>query len=581
MTPEELRRAVKEPARSNGWVFELGLVDLLLRDVADEPGALPLLSHVLLETWQRRRGRTLTLGGYLEAGGVHGAIAQTAEVVYRRLDERQQAIAHNIFLRLIEPGEDAPDTRRRAALDELVPCPEEAPAVEAVLDVLANARLITTEKENVQLAHEALIREWPTLQEWLEEDQSFRMWQRRLWAALRQWEASGRDTGALLRGTPLAEAEQWLVEQENRLSQPEKAFIRAGVARRDQLRRQIMSFGFLPFVILTLCMSAVGAFIVTRLVASSLDERLTNQLYEASRVIEDDIGRKETEQLEAAQIIACTVGLAEALNDGDRSRVVTLAQPAALVHPVESLAVVDAVGRTMMDLLLQDDGSYRSIEEQLDISELRMVRPLLGPGAQDGMPNHGLASHPVNQRYYYFSAIPVELEEEVVGAVIVGTSLDTLLSYFKETALADVVIYLDGGRAVATTFAFAEQPGDVKSLLDELSTTPSLYQSALHGTDSATGEDIEVRGRPYRLVRWPFRVGNDSLGVFAAALPLEYVVEGYTIGRNVYTLIFALAALLQGAAGYLVARFLVRIVLQPAQVSKALPRRKRSLKMQE
>ena len=70
MTTEELRRAMEEPAKRGQWAFEPGLVDLILRDAGDEPGALPLLSHALLETWKRRAGHTLTLKGYADAGGV-------------------------------------------------------------------------------------------------------------------------------------------------------------------------------------------------------------------------------------------------------------------------------------------------------------------------------------------------------------------------------------------------------------------------------------------------------------------------------------------------------------------------------
>ena len=133
MTPDEMRRAIEEPARRNGWEFEPGLVDLILRDVGEEPGALPLLSHALLETWARRRGHTLTLGGYAESGTVRGAIAKTAEAVYQALDAEQQAIARNVFLRLTELGEGTQDTRRRAARSELVPRPEKADAVSATV----------------------------------------------------------------------------------------------------------------------------------------------------------------------------------------------------------------------------------------------------------------------------------------------------------------------------------------------------------------------------------------------------------------------------------------------------------------
>ncbi len=106
-------------------------MDVLLQDVGDEPGALPLLSHALLETWKRRRGRTLTLAGYAAAGRVQGAIAKTADALYQRdLTSEQQPIARSIFLRLTELGENAPDTRRRVALSELIPQNEQKASVE-------------------------------------------------------------------------------------------------------------------------------------------------------------------------------------------------------------------------------------------------------------------------------------------------------------------------------------------------------------------------------------------------------------------------------------------------------------------
>ena len=171
MAEGELRAATERPAALVGLSLEPGLADLILGDVAGEPGALPLMSHALLETWGRRRGRTLTLSGYAAAGGVSGAIAQTADTVYAGFTPEEQATARNIFLRLTELGEQGTqDTRRRVAASELVRTPEEAEAVEGVLKTLADARLVTTGEQTVEVAHEALIREWPALRGWLEED---------------------------------------------------------------------------------------------------------------------------------------------------------------------------------------------------------------------------------------------------------------------------------------------------------------------------------------------------------------------------------------------------------------------------
>ena len=259
MSPDELRRAIEEPAKRGDWEFEPGLVDLLVREVGDEPGALPLLSHALLETWKRRQGRMLTLKGYEESGGVHGAIATTAERVFNQLDPAKQLIARNIFLRLVELGEGGPDTRRRASINELISRPEDVPAVEALLKVLVDARLITTGPGTVEVAHEALIRSWRRLADWLDADREFRVWHDRLRAAMEQWTVNHQDEGALVRGATLVEAEKWLGERALNLSQDEQAYIRLSAklqvrerAARDRLRRRITISAITAAVVLAL-----------------------------------------------------------------------------------------------------------------------------------------------------------------------------------------------------------------------------------------------------------------------------------------------------------------------------------------
>ncbi|MGH8904379.1 MAG: AAA family ATPase, partial [Egibacteraceae bacterium] len=166
MATAELREAITGPAARAGLVLEPGLVETVLADLGGEPGSLPLLSHALFATWQRRRGLTLTLAGYRDAGGVRQAIAQTAESVYGELDLAQQTVAKDVFLRLTALGEGTEDTRRRVSRAELY----DGSDVEMVLDRLAEARLVTLGEDSVEVAHEALIREWPTLRRWLTDD---------------------------------------------------------------------------------------------------------------------------------------------------------------------------------------------------------------------------------------------------------------------------------------------------------------------------------------------------------------------------------------------------------------------------
>lgn len=245
MTTDELRRAIEEPARCEHWEFEPGLVDLLLHDVgADaascpEPGALPLLSHALLATWERRRGRTLTLSGYTASGGVRGAIAETAEsVFYDQLDQEQRQIARQIFLRLTElgGGDAAADTRRRVSIDELARVPEERESVHAVLSALADARLVTTDANAAEVAHEALIREWPTLRGWLEEDREGLRLHRHLTEAAQDWDVGGRDPGSLYRGARLQQALEWAGAHPRDVNALELAFLDAS---REEAEREV------------------------------------------------------------------------------------------------------------------------------------------------------------------------------------------------------------------------------------------------------------------------------------------------------------------------------------------------------
>ena len=249
MTREELRCAIEEPARRGHWELEPGLVDLLLHDVgaesghAPEPGALPLLSHALLATWERRRGRMMTLSGYTASGGVGGAIAETAEsVFYDQLDRHQRQIARQMFLRLTElgGGDDQADTRRRASIDELASRPEEREAVHQVLSALADARLVITDRNAAEVAHEALIREWPTLRGWLEEDREGLRLHRRLTDAAHDWQTLQRDSGGLYRGARLAQALEWAASQPDSLNTLEQEFLAASQALAErEIREQV------------------------------------------------------------------------------------------------------------------------------------------------------------------------------------------------------------------------------------------------------------------------------------------------------------------------------------------------------
>ncbi|MGE5378255.1 MAG: PQQ-binding-like beta-propeller repeat protein, partial [Bacteroidota bacterium] len=250
MSLDELQRAIEEPAQRGRWEMEPGLVDLLLRDVGQEPGALPLLSHALLETWQRRRGRTMTLSGYASSGGVRGAIAETAETVFTdQFTDEQKTIARRIFLRLTELNDETAlaDTRRRATFQELILKPEDAVPTHAVLKSLADARLITTSHDTAEVAHEALIREWPTLRGWLEENREGLRLHRQLTEAAQEWQSLGCEPDLLYRGVRLAQIHEWSRWHQDDLNSLEHEFLIASMeqtekeslAREEQRQREL------------------------------------------------------------------------------------------------------------------------------------------------------------------------------------------------------------------------------------------------------------------------------------------------------------------------------------------------------
>jgi energy-coupling factor transporter ATP-binding protein EcfA2 len=241
MLPEELRAAIIEPARRVGLTVEATLVSTILSEMVGRPGALPLMSHTLVETWRRRRGTTLSLTGYQASGGIDGAIQQTAEATYTALDTGQQHVAREILLRLTALDEDARDTRRRAPRAELV----EDTATAEVLNALAAARLITVDEDLVEIAHEALIRSWSRLRDWLDQDREGLRLHRRLIDDARTWESLDRDSGALYRGVRLAAAKDWYTRRHPTLTNSERAFLDASRtaherehhARRVRIRR--------------------------------------------------------------------------------------------------------------------------------------------------------------------------------------------------------------------------------------------------------------------------------------------------------------------------------------------------------
>ncbi|WP_158843649.1 nSTAND1 domain-containing NTPase [Saccharothrix deserti] len=233
MGPEELRQVIMQPAVKASCTVETALVSRLIADATGQAGVLPLMSHALLETWRRRRGTTLTLAGYEAAGGIQHAIAQTAERTYTSLEKQQRALARQVFLRLTALGDGTEDTKRRLPRAEL----DDDVDVDVVLDRLAHARLLTLDRDSVEIAHEALIRSWPRLRGWLAEDRDGLRTMRQLTEAAATWDSLGRDPDALYRGSRLDTAVEWTRRDGVRTSAQERDFLADSLQARERERR--------------------------------------------------------------------------------------------------------------------------------------------------------------------------------------------------------------------------------------------------------------------------------------------------------------------------------------------------------
>ena len=282
MSRDDLSRAITNPARRLGVEFEPGLVTRILNDVGAEPGNLPLLEFALAALWEQRRDKRLTHSAYESIGGVEGALARHANEIYERLTPEEQKQARHVFVQMVQPGEGTEDTRRVAIRAEL------GENNWKLIQKLADSRLVVTNvnvtgEETVEVVHEALIRTWGLLRRWMEEDRSFRSWQERLRQGLVQWQQSGRDQGALLRGVLLEQAKDWSESESVILSSQESTFIRASVdavekqaqeeeeARQRELeqakqlsetrRRQVSLVRWAAVALSILLLAAIGAAI--------------------------------------------------------------------------------------------------------------------------------------------------------------------------------------------------------------------------------------------------------------------------------------------------------------------------------
>ncbi len=387
LSDEQLRRAIEEPARAAGLLLEAGLVDLLIREVESEPGALPLLSHALRATWERREGRVLTVTGYRESGGLRGAVAQTAERLYRGLGDPQRMVVRELMLRMLVPTLEG-DAVRSPVPRRLVASDDER---ERLVELLVDARLVTSDGDTVELAHEALVRGWPRLRNWLDDDVDGQRILRHLTLAADGWYSMGRPDTELYRGQRLAGALAWRDRAAANLTPIETDFLAASERVADAEHDDLASRARVQARHnrrLRAALTAVAILFVAAVVAGSAAVRSA------------DRARSEADSAEQ-NASASLVGLSHRVAEQDRGLALLLAIEAHRTAPSTSTraamlgALVDAPLRRTSVLTPADDHYSVAIDPagnvaaakrpdgSLDIVDLvdRHVRHVALPGA--------------------------------------------------------------------------------------------------------------------------------------------------------------------------------------------------------
>lgn len=350
LSPDELEQAIVLPAERVGLTLEAGLVGAIIHDVSAQAGALPLLQYALTELYERRVGNVLTLAAYHASGGVLGALARRADEIFDELSNDQQRATRQMFLRLVALGDGAEDTRRRATRAEIVSLGDRD-LMEQVLDLYGKYRLLTfdndpsTRAPTVEVAHEALIRQWKLLRLWLDNNREGIRIQRRLAQAANEWLAAGQDPSYLADGLRLTQYEAFYQTTDLALNHNERAYIDASLAKRAaeqaaeaerQAREKALetaSRNRLRVLVLVMSLAAIVSLALAAVARSAQQEaQIERDNAETAR----RIAERNAEEA-YSQALAAAVQLA--LRDGDSDLALALALQANRIPNPPSQAV--------------------------------------------------------------------------------------------------------------------------------------------------------------------------------------------------------------------------------------------------
>ena len=336
----------------------------------------------------------------------------------------------------------------------------------------------------------------------------------------------------------------------------QKTFIDTFLDLLSGLRAKLI----VPYVLLTMAIALVGVFVVTNLVTSSIRERFINQLFESSRVVADGLVRREREHLENLRLMAYMEGISDAILERDKDGLQNMLWPIALNNQVEAVTVVDLEGQEIMTLALEPATNQYLVSSGADFSQFEMVMNILS-GEMDEIGDKFADFLITSFGPYLFTDAPVrDSSGQMIGMLMVGTRLESVLGELKSQSLADITVLDRSGSFVATTLVEPEEGIEVLEVDPQ-----TLTQS-----DASTTHKLELYGRDYQAVIAPLIIRQQEMGILSVVLPSNYIVSTMATSRNVFSLVFALGTIATIVIGYVLAQSIAKPILRLRSISQAV-----------
>lgn len=331
----------------------------------------------------------------------------------------------------------------------------------------------------------------------------------------------------------------------------------------------------IPYAMLTLILAAMGVFVITRLVAISFEDRLKNQLLDSGRVVSNEIVNRERLRLEVERVVANTIGVAAAVIDRDTAALDELISPViANAKVIDSIIIVDTQGKEVLRFIREASGSSVLVKtitnSGLDFSGWPSVQQVLAN--PQGNKETQLAQDPDTGELIIYTVGPIRTTDGAVGAVLVGTRLNNELKILQNLALAQLTLFNSNGQIMATTFAL-DQSEQAQTFAIF---TPQRFQQVIANRNITLLDEVNVpdtltvSNRAYRLAYAPFIIRGRVYGVYAVALPTNFITETTGRSRDVLIAVFSVGVVVVFGVGLLISNRITQPILRLVKTSKAI-----------